>query len=863
MFYRLTRNLYTSNARCVFELLQNAEDNRFIQARTHGEMPNVSFKLYLNQLVLECNEDGFTEMNLRAICNVGQSSKTGTQGYIGEKGIGFKSVFMAAYRVHVQSGHFSFHFLHRQGDSGMGMITPVWEENAEYLGDRCTRITLDLQQSGTPEEQAARNQTIRNQLLEIHDEILLFMKKIQEIKITFYDCEKGETGEPTRTITHSINRQDTRAVCQKHTSDMGREQTCRRYYHITKHIARGLAKAPSRSYSESEETSKVYSKGEVVLAFPLTEDSVPVLERQWLFAFLPVRQMGFKFLIQADFVTQANRQDIVTTSARNHGLATGVADAFIKGVLQLCDHETLQYQWMRYLPEEDAYPWDHFWRQVMANIKERITTTPILRPAVPGPLRKIRNSRRHLASQLDASGQPLLPDVDPGLYLSPQYQKADLRRLHSFALKVTSMGEIIERARADLATPTSRMRTMQDEDWHSRVADLLRNPFTRQKLVECCGEVKQLNLLPLRDGVWTSSASGLVYHSKVEGTDLDIPPGLHFKVISPSSSNNASRKRLFDAVGVQNAPVSIVREAVLARYHNAQPTLQESVSYLRFLYLTEPLASFPYGYDRLRIYSHRGQLEDAAEVDVYLPDSDDPYSATQLLRPTSPGSEAGCGAPGFDALFTHKEYFQDSFSDRPGWNWEQWISNNCDLRQWVPLITDGDTETEKITPICGYVAQYRPEKYLGLLRANWEQHGLEYMEGDSAIIQELGRVPVLCQGPGINLLPLSSTYLPIRELMTLGSRFMLDEEFFPWLMLETPLDNDTALAEWHYLGDAFGLGYNRQLLDFTLAVLKHIWDANPLAKDLMQPERIYALYGYLQAKVDESSDVAACQDKIR
>ena len=862
MFYRLARNLYTSNARCVFELLQNAEDNDFIQARAHGEMPNVSFSLYLNQLVLECNEDGFTERNLRAICNVGQSSKTGAQGYIGEKGIGFKSVFMAAYRVHVQSGHFSFQFLHRQGDSGMGMITPVWEEDAEYLGDRCTRITLDLQQSGTPEEQAARNQTIRNQLLEIHDEILLFMKKIRKIKITFYDCEKGETGEPIRTITHLINRQDTRAVCQKHTSDMGRERTCRRYYLITKHTARGLAKASGRIYSESEETSKAYSKGEVVLAFPLTKDSVPVLERQWLFAFLPVRQMGFKFLIQADFVTQANRQDIVTTSARNQGLATGVADAFIKGVLQLCDHQTLQYQWMRYLPEEDAYPWDHFWKQVMAKIKERITTTAILRPAVPGPLRMIRNSRRHLLSHLDASGQPLLPDVDPGLYLSLQYQDADLCRLDGFGLDATFMVENIARARADLATPISRMRTMRDEDWHSRVADLLHVPFTK-KWADCCRDVMRLDLLPLRDGIWTSSMFGPVYHSKVEGTDLDIPPGLPFKVIDPRASNNASRKQLFDAVGVQHAPVSVIRAAVLARYHNAQPTLQESVSYLRFLYLTEPLTSPPYGYGRLRIYSHRGQLEDAAKVDVYLPDDEDPYGATQLLRPTSPGPEAGCGAPGFDALFTHEEYFQDSPSDRPGCSWEWWIGLFCSLRHWVPLTTDADDETGEITPVCGYVAQYRPEKYLGLLRANWEQHGLESMEGDSAIIQELGRVPVLCQGPGINLRPLSSTYLPIRELVTLCGRFMLDGEFFPWLMLETPLDNDTAPTEWSYLGSAFGLGYNRQLLDFALAVLKSILDANPLARDLGQPERMYALYGYLQAKVDESSDVAACQDKIR
>jgi hypothetical protein len=68
--------------------------------------------------------------------------------------------------------------------------------------------------------------------------------------------------------------------------------------------------------------------------------------------------MPTQFLIQADFVTLANRQDIVMTSRRNQGLIEAIADAFIAGVLQLCQHQTLEYQWMRYQPLENSYPWD-------------------------------------------------------------------------------------------------------------------------------------------------------------------------------------------------------------------------------------------------------------------------------------------------------------------------------------------------------------------------------------------------------------------------------------------------------------------------------------------------------------------------
>ncbi|KAK4233160.1 hypothetical protein C8A03DRAFT_19708 [Achaetomium macrosporum] len=862
----LAQNLYTSNERFVFELLQNAEDNDYAKARAHGEAPKVSFSVYPNHVVVECNEDGFTDGNLRAICNVGKSSKREAQGYIGEKGIGFKSVFMVAHRVHVQSGHFSFRFLHRQGDSGIGMITPIWDEDGEYLGDRCTRITLDLQQSRTTEEQARRRQTIEQQFRDIHDTILLFMKKIREIKIAFYDQEMGEADQPISTITHSIDRWGTRAVCKKHTSQKsGGRRAEVRHYHITEHIATGLPKAEGRIYSESEERSRAYSQGEVVLAFPLTENSVPVLENQWVFAFLPVRQMGFKFLVQADFVTQANRQDIVTTSARNEALATGIADAFIKGVLQLCDHATLQYQWMRYLPEEKAYPWDGFWKDVIVKIKDRIMSTPVLRPASPGPLKLIRNSRKHSPSYLDAFGEPLLPDTPPERYLSLEYQSADLDRLEDFGLDTMYVTEFILRAESDLARSTSRMRTNRDEDWQSRVAKALHIPFTWPVQL-LCREVTELSLLPLREGRWTSTTSGPVYYAKAEGTNLAIPPGILLRVIDPTAAGNPLRKQLFDAVGVQDAPVSIVRAAVLETYRNriVSPILSWSVSYLRFLFLTESFVDAAYNdYQDLRIYSSCGQLEDTRKVDLYIR-NDHPYGAVQLLAPTEPGRDPGSGAPGFEVLYAHEAYFQDPPS-RPDTNWGKWLEVSFRLQSWLPLARkagDGTGELE-ITPICRYVAQHRPEKFLGLLRANWELDGLQYEGRESAIIWDLGQVLVLCEGPGINLRPLNSTYLPIGELVALCDRFMLDREFFPWLKLEDPLSNDTAPTEWRHLASAFGLGYDRRLLDFTLVALKFILDANPNPMTLEQPERMYKLYGYLQVKVDESDDGPACREQIR
>jgi hypothetical protein len=88
----------------LYELIQNAEDNDYDRAEAAGLQPSLSFSLYPNRIVIDSNENGFQEGHVKAICSTGESTKALIQGYIGEKGIGFKSVFKVAKKVHIQSG---------------------------------------------------------------------------------------------------------------------------------------------------------------------------------------------------------------------------------------------------------------------------------------------------------------------------------------------------------------------------------------------------------------------------------------------------------------------------------------------------------------------------------------------------------------------------------------------------------------------------------------------------------------------------------------------------------------------------------------------------------------------------------------
>jgi HSP90 family molecular chaperone len=293
----LAKNLYSSKARFVYELLQNAEDNQYTRARAQGQSRYLSFAAFRDRVVLECNEDGFTTENLTAICNIGKSSKTGAQGYIGEKGIGFKSVFMVAYKAWIQSGDFSFSFTHRKNGSGMGMISPVWEDGEDDTSPPpgVTRITLFLHEEGDFDTRKKRHDDIRQQLEGLQETILLFMKNLQKIDISIYDSDEELTLSRTclierKTASHAITR--TRTV------EYGEEEEDEKHFHTTVHTATNLAKNENRTYTDFEERTKAFSKSEVVVAFPLENGgTAPLLENQWLYAFLPMRQMGFKVFI--------------------------------------------------------------------------------------------------------------------------------------------------------------------------------------------------------------------------------------------------------------------------------------------------------------------------------------------------------------------------------------------------------------------------------------------------------------------------------------------------------------------------------------------------------------------------------------
>jgi hypothetical protein len=320
VFISLAQNIYGSNARFVFELLQNADDNNFSRAKASGALPFVSFQVHPDRIIVECNEDGFTVDNLNALCSVGESTKSASHGYIGAKGIGFKSVFIAAWKVEIQSGPFSFYFKHERGDLGLGMVLPVWMEAESAPQGPLTRMTLHLHQKGDREQLRHLRDTVFRQLAELQQTCLLFLHNLRQINVAFFD-EEGELKTSKEYSVRDLGRHrvDLETISR---NPVGTTATDKKHYHVTRHLATNLSRSEGRELPSTEDANISSSSAEVVLAFPLTADSKPLLASQHVFAFLPVRESGFKVGIMLCAIFVGRRVLTVDGSSSSSPIST-------------------------------------------------------------------------------------------------------------------------------------------------------------------------------------------------------------------------------------------------------------------------------------------------------------------------------------------------------------------------------------------------------------------------------------------------------------------------------------------------------------------------------------------------------------
>jgi len=153
-------------------MIQNADDNSY----SPGIKPSLTFTATKRFIEIRSNEVGFTSSDVRALCDVDQSTKKGSKDTIGEKGIGFKSVFKLADTVHIRSN--GFHFLFDKNNGPFGMVLPIWRELRGGLGKSADSVILLRIPS------RSNIKPIHESMEGIQPTMLLFLRKISQLSVS-------------------------------------------------------------------------------------------------------------------------------------------------------------------------------------------------------------------------------------------------------------------------------------------------------------------------------------------------------------------------------------------------------------------------------------------------------------------------------------------------------------------------------------------------------------------------------------------------------------------------------------------------------------------------------------------------------
>ncbi|EGZ16198.1 hypothetical protein PHYSODRAFT_334382 [Phytophthora sojae] len=303
---RLSDELYSESTHFVLELLQNADDNTYDDA----VVPLGDFTLTAEkEIVFYNNERGFSPSNIQAICDVGASTKEAvdSEASIGKKGIGFKSVFKVSDnpQVHSNGFHICFHAKNAEHGSGMGYILPYWLDDAtQWKQRRGTTFVLPLNDSSVQ-----RVDDISQSLMAFEPSVLLFLRRIRELRLR----------DPAR--QHALhflkkekqlqtNAQIVELYSQVKKSESSVEVVQQNWLVVKEKLE------PPQLFGRSHPT-------EIALAFPLTfqgEESRPPLQE--VFAYLPLRSYGFRFILQGDFEIPSSREAITNGSEWNEWLVS-------------------------------------------------------------------------------------------------------------------------------------------------------------------------------------------------------------------------------------------------------------------------------------------------------------------------------------------------------------------------------------------------------------------------------------------------------------------------------------------------------------------------------------------------------------
>ncbi|KAF2679081.1 hypothetical protein K458DRAFT_408347 [Lentithecium fluviatile CBS 122367] len=745
----LSEQLYQKSTHFLSELIQNADDNSY---DTCAPTLNITFTHSNKTLRIDCNEVGFGKANVEAICKIGRSTKTSlenTTRYIGEKGIGFKSVFKVADVVSISSGHYTFKF---EKNKTLGMIAPIWAEFPEYRLPHNTSVLLQLSVDYDTAE-------LEDELKSLDPRLLMFLRKLKQVNVTCY----GELGKVWRS---SLGRHDTAPSLEGASRVNLHHNAAFSSFEVIRSPVDDMPRDPKRLGCTASE---------ILLAFPVSPNGEPWIAAQKVYAFLPVRDHGFKFLMQADFLLIASREDIDVSSAWNRRLLVAIPEAILQAV-HILIKGNLRYSWMRYLP--DRPPLSDFFEHLESEIRRTLSQAAIME-SLAGQLVAPKNLKFVPAEFCDEQHLPLvLDECTAPKYMCRKYAVDDKAAFIRLGVQELTTREFVDDIQSFISTASNKCKAMPDP-WHSALAEALIHAIHRDPRIQ--EKVSQLPIIPLKNGQWTApSRQQTCFGSAAE--QLSIPGGISVSEIDPQASAQSSRRSLFILLGAKTYSRDLVCDAIISAQSlsDFNPNALDANDLIsQAVFLFEAGWKNPGDHD-LWVATDDGSAKRSSET---YGDSLRPHSAKVLFNDI-----------GARFAFLHPGYSKAAM--KIDGSWERWICEQLHVAEYPRLISSLSPKLIVTRDFRILTEEMDPMQLLLLLRDRWNEYSQDFLpsespqpevEGSKSKLREkITALIVPCQGGGTR--PLGQTVLPLTDI--------LSEDMDSTTFLQVPVPED---ARWRFL----------------------------------------------------------------
>lgn len=329
----LSDTTYQDRKHFLLELIQNADD-----ATYSNKIPEISFIIENTGITIHYNEDGFSVEDVIAITDTGESTKIQasrlSHRFIGEKGIGFKSVFALASSVEIGSP--PWHFILKKEEC----IIPYPMNGTSIREGEGTRLKIVFEKPESIDLTA--KELIR--IVEGDVESFLFLHQLSRMVVE----DRREEPPVIRTIT--VEPADRSGDHLEIISSQN--ETTRKYYLYSKDVE--FPGELVRQRWEKLGFTEKSLKRNVIVAFPLAHEQESLPEGR-LYCYLPTLvSLPSPMFLQVDGQTKADREKLhdPELNAWNRHLLSTIPQILIDATLTLKNNPGTANRLLDYIPSD-------------------------------------------------------------------------------------------------------------------------------------------------------------------------------------------------------------------------------------------------------------------------------------------------------------------------------------------------------------------------------------------------------------------------------------------------------------------------------------------------------------------------------